>query len=74
MTILFAALAAVFGMLGLNRLPHLYNPLFKSRRFRRVTNDRFFVVIDAADPRFDRQRTEALLQEAGATAIEWVEE
>jgi hypothetical protein len=73
-TILFAALTAVFGMLVLNGLPHLYNPLFKSRRFRRVTNDRFFVAIDAADPKFDREETEKLLTELGAVAIEWIEE
>lgn len=74
LTILFSALTAVFGMLGLNRLPRHYNPLFKSRRFRRVTSDRFFVVIDAADPKFDREGTEQMLLELGATAVEWVEE
>jgi hypothetical protein len=74
LTILFSALTAVFGMLGLNRLPRHYNPLFKSRRFRRVTNDRFFVVIDAADPLFDRVKTEQMLLEQGAVAVEWIEE
>lgn len=74
LTILFSALTTVFGMLGLNRLPRHYNPLFKSRRFRRVTSDRFFVVIDAADPKFDRDGTEKMLLELGATAVEWVEE
>ncbi|WP_428938469.1 DUF3341 domain-containing protein [Fontivita pretiosa] len=72
--VLLAALTAVFGMLGLNRLPHLYNPLFRSRRFRRVTNDRFFVVIDASDPNFDRDQTEQMLLNLGATAVEWIEE
>jgi hypothetical protein len=74
LTILFAALAAVFGMLGLNRLPHLYNPLFRSARFRRVTNDRFFIVIDSDDPVFDRAAAEQSLRELGATALEWIEE
>jgi Protein of unknown function (DUF3341) len=74
MTILFSALTAVFGMLGLNRLPRLYNPLFKNRRFRRVTNDRFFVVIDASDPNFDREKTEKMLVDLGASAVEWVTE
>lgn len=73
-TILGAALTAVFGMLALNRLPMLYNPLFKSARFRRVTSDRFFVVIDASDPKFDEQRTSGLLASLGATAIERVED
>jgi hypothetical protein len=74
LAVLLSALTAVFGMLFLNRLPHLYNPLFKVRRFRRVTNDKFFVVIDAADALFDREKTEQMLVELGATAVEWVEE
>jgi len=74
LTVLFSALAAVFGMLGLNKLPRLYNPLFRSARFRRVTNDRFFVVIDATDPKFDEVETPRLLASFGATAVENVED
>ena len=73
-TVLIASITAVFGMLALNRLPTLYSPLFKSERFRRVTNDRFFIVVDASDARFDEQRTTDLLQQAGAVAIERVED
>lgn len=73
-TILCASLAAVFGMFALCRLPMLYNPLFKSDRFRRVTNDRFFVVIDASDPRFEETETADLLTKLGATAVERVED
>lgn len=73
-TVLCAALTAVFGMLGLNRLPRLYNPLFKHDRFRRVTDDRFFIVIDASDKKFDEEKTTQLLREAGATAVERVED
>jgi hypothetical protein len=73
-TVLCASITAVFGMLGLNRLPMLYNPLFKSERFRRVTNDRFFVVIDATDPKFDEQRTGDLLRQANAISVERVED
>jgi hypothetical protein len=73
-TVLCAAITAVFGMLGLNRLPMLYNPLFKSDRFRRVTNDRFFVVVDASDPKFDEQRTGDLLRQANAVSVERVED
>jgi hypothetical protein len=72
--VLCAAITAVFGMLGLNRLPMLYNPLFKSDRFRRVTNDRFFIVIDATDPKFDEQRTADLLRQAKAVQVERVED
>ena len=74
LTILFAALAGVFGMLILNRLPRLYNPLFKHERFRRVTNDRFFIYIDATDRRFNLSETTTLLAEAGAVAVERVED
>jgi len=74
LTVLFSAFGAVFGMLALNRLPMLYNPLFKSDRFRRVTSDRFFIVIDAADQAFDESRTTELLLSLGATAVETVED
>ncbi len=73
-TILCSALTAVFGMLGLNRLPLLYNPIFKSERFRRVTDDRFFIVIDAADPKFDAKETPRVLRALGAVAVEKVED
>ncbi|HSU69365.1 MAG TPA: DUF3341 domain-containing protein [Tepidisphaeraceae bacterium] len=73
-TVLLAALTAVFGMFALNQLPMLYNPLFKSERFRRVTDDRFFVVIDASDRRFDEAETAKLLNDTGAIAIERVED
>lgn len=73
-TVLLSAITAVFGMFALNNLPMLYNPLFKSERFRRVTDDRFFIVIDASDRRFDEAETTKLLQDAGAVAIERVED
>lgn len=73
-TVLISAITAVVGMFGLNNLPQLYNPLFKSERFRRVTDDRFFVVIDASDKRFDEAETTQLLKDAGAMAIERVED
>jgi hypothetical protein len=73
-TVLLSALTAVFGMFALNRLPMLYNPLFKSQRFLRVTDDRFFIVIDASDRRFDEAETGRLLQDSGAVAIERVED
>lgn len=74
LTVLLSALTTVFGMLGLNHLPQLYNPLFKSERFRRATADRFFVVIDASDPKFNEEQTTRLLLDAGAKAVERVED
>lgn len=72
-TILLGALGAVVGMLGLNRLPKHNDWRFQSERFERVTDDAFFISIDRCDPRFDRDRAEELLRNAGATHIEWVE-
>ena len=74
LAVLCSALTAIFGMLLLNRLPMLYNPLLKSERFRRVTADRFFVVIDATDPLFDETRTADLLRSLGAVAVERFED
>lgn len=72
LTILLASISAVFGMLIFNGLPALYNALFTSARFARVTRDRFFVTIDAADPKFDASRTPAFLQSLGAAHVEAV--
>ncbi len=71
-TILFTAFAIVLGMLRLNNLPMHYNPLFKSDRFRRATQDKFFIVIDADDDQFDKDKTQQFLFDAGAEAIEEV--
>ncbi|MEM8873959.1 MAG: DUF3341 domain-containing protein [Planctomycetota bacterium] len=71
-TILAAAFTAGLGMLLLNGLPMLYNPLFKHERFRRVTDDRFFVVIDAKDKKFDQARD--ILEDSSPLAIEVVKD
>jgi hypothetical protein len=70
--VLFGALGAVFGMLGLNRLPRHHHPLFDSARFERASDDGFFVSIEASDPRFDAQDTLRLLDQLGAAETELV--
>lgn len=72
--ILFAAFTSLFGMLMLNGLPRWHHPLMKKERFLSSCEDRFFVCIEAGDPVFDPEKTRALLEEAGATSIELVEE
>ena len=71
--VLFAAFGAVFGMMALNGLPMLWHPLFRSRRFERVTDDTFFISIESTDPKFDAKQTLELLREIGATHVELVE-
>lgn len=72
-TILFAGIATVFGMLFPNGLPMLYHPLFNSERFKRVTDDKFFISIEAKDKKFDSEKTADLLRATGAKHVEVIE-
>jgi hypothetical protein len=74
LTILLSALTTLFGLLGLIQLPRLNHPLFESEQFKRVTDDGFFIAIEARDPSFHREQTKALLAELGGQDIELVEE
>jgi len=74
LTILFSALTAVFGMFIMNGLPRLNHPLFANQRFAKVTDDKFFIVIESKDPKFFRARTIAFLKSIGAESVEEVEE
>ncbi len=69
-TVLLAGITAFLSVWALNKLPRLWHPLFRSERFASVTNDRFFIAIEADDPKFDRERTAALLTDGGAVAVE----
>jgi hypothetical protein len=74
LTILLSAFGAVFGMLFINRLPRHHHPVFESDRFRAATDDKFFISIEADDPKFDVSRTKSLLEGAHATHVEVIEE
>jgi len=62
LTILFAGLFGVFGMLAVNGLPKPHHPLFNEPRFARVTQDRFFLCVSAEDTKFDREQTWRFLE------------
>ena len=74
LTILLSAFGAVFGMLGLNGLPRHHHPVFGSDRIKAATDDKFFISIEADDPKFDVDKTRALLEHAHAAHVEVVEE
>jgi hypothetical protein len=71
--VLFAAFAAILGMLALNGLPRPYDPVFTHSRFGRVTDDRFFLAIEARDPMFDAEKVQQVLSAAGGTHVEVLE-
>jgi Alternative complex III, ActD subunit len=72
-TVLAAAFAAVFGMLALNKLPQPYHPVFNVERFALATRDRFFLVIEARDPKFDHEETTRFLASLNPRGITDVE-
>jgi hypothetical protein len=71
--VLFGAVGAIGGMLALNKLPMHYHPLFNSARFERVSDDKFFISIEAVDPQFDPEKTTAFLKKIGAKHTEMIE-
>ena len=72
-TVLLAAFAAVLGMLVLNKLPQPYHPVFNAPNFALATRDRFFLVIEANDPRFSHDETTQFLSTVGASNVSDVE-
>jgi ActD protein len=73
MTILFASLSAVIGMIVLNGLPMPYHPVFNVPRFDHASRDKFFLLVESNDPKFDRQRTLEFLKGLDASEINEVE-
>lgn len=69
LTILLSAITATFGMLALNGLPRWNHPIFNWDLFKKVSNDGFFLAIEATDPKFDEETTRAMLESVGAKHI-----
>ena len=63
LTVLFAAVSGTLGMLFLNGLPRLHHPIFHAPGIERATVDRFFLCLEAADPRWDRTTTRRFMED-----------
>jgi hypothetical protein len=72
LTVLISSLTTFFCVWGLNRLPRFHHPVFNVARFRRVTDDKFFVLIEASDLKFNVKESLALLESTHPAAIEEV--
>lgn len=73
LTILGAAVGAVFGMLALNGLPEPYHPVFNTPNFALASRDRFFLLVESVDPKFDRSETANFLKSLSPREVTDVE-
>jgi Alternative complex III, ActD subunit len=73
-TVLISAFTATFGMLIMNGLPRLNHPMFNWERFKRVSDDKFFCVIETKDPKFAEREVRDFLESLGGRNITKVHE
>jgi hypothetical protein len=74
LTVLLSGIMTLVGLMLLNGMPKPYHPLDKYAPFRRVTDDKFFITIEATDPKFDAEACQTLLADLGGQNVALVEE
>jgi hypothetical protein len=74
LAVLLSAIATLISIFALNKLPRPFHPLDRVPAFRRVTDDGFFLTIEASDPLYDPEKSQTVLAELGGTNITVVEE
>ncbi|MFQ5651205.1 MAG: DUF3341 domain-containing protein [bacterium] len=72
--ILFGAFGAVLGMLHLNRLPMFFHHVFYCDKFEKVTDDGFFISVEASDPKFDTEQSQAFFENLDCDYVELIRE
>jgi hypothetical protein len=69
LTVLFAAFTTVFALLIMSQLPKWYHPVFNWERFKKASDDGFFLVIEARDAKFSESKTRELLESIGGQSV-----
>lgn len=72
-TVLSSCVTAFLTNWILSGLPRPHHPAFASKAFERVTDDKFFIMVEAKDPKFDLEQTQAFLTQTGASSVEVLE-
>jgi hypothetical protein len=73
LAVLFSAITTFLCTWGLSGLPRLYHPSMNYRNAHRASDDRFLLVVEADDPKFDAQKTAQDMRSVGANDVEVVE-